>query len=761
MINGMNKDSKLVKKIFLGGIIYCCLLFVISCNEDFDGASSPTTTEVEEDAILFSSSAAHVVTRAGEKRNYFLANTLFRLYALVSKPLLAVTDPAYWESSNRVEPLYDAISTATPLGEGAINYRDYTPTQSLARFEKRTIDVYGVTFNTQATGPVTNELEPKMIDPLPADQIPRYRIQVDTEDRDSLPDLMRGVAKGKRAEDGVYVPLVFKHTASRLRFEVLKQEKTWQKDDGNGNMVTRDIRLNNITLKNLYSEGVLNLATGLYELDASAPTIDRVFYNNDTGLDLSNETSVSVPRHLLIFPSVLDANRKIEIDFIFTIDGVEKSGSVFLENVTFNPNYDYLISFMLLNDDVQLAIFAPEVYEWIDVPINDDDDDVLGNVITFGGVTWMDRNLGARSANVDKQWDKCRGAYYQYGRSIPYYFDQAKWDALTDAQRALHAGGKPQLMGDCPNGISDGKGFFYTYNEKGERVYDARVVDRTANQNNLAIMPGEVKARTATNEPYSFIKCATGGANGIWLVRTGITGNITIPTSEDGAVDGFWSEPEKNPCPKGWKIPSSSDYESFLPEKDGGLININWNTIATATLVTRANEDRMFGRIHGEQGIYLMKNKGSDNAYIIRIRLRRVLDNQNNPVRLNTSTAVAYKQYFEISRYNVTLDANNNKQTTFAGLNQNSFQNRYTTTFLSAPVEVMAFPAYGQIGLTQDDQKGLADDGSSALMKTTTPSGQGRAVLGYLRAVTDGFGIKDSSKSPGQQIRCVRDYNAF
>lgn len=756
----MKKDSKLVKKVFLCGMIFCSLLFIVSCQVDSDVSSAPSPAEIEEDAILFSSSSAHIVTRAGEKRNYFLANTLFRLYALVSKPLLAVTDPAYWQPDNRVEPLYDAISTATPLGQGAINYRDYTPTQSIARFEKRTIDVYGVTFNTQATGEVTNELEPKMMDPLPADQIPRYKLQVDINDRDSLPDLMRGVAKGRRAEDGVYVPLVFKHTVSRLRFEVLKQDAVWQKEDEHGNLVSRDIRLNNITMKDMYSEGVLNLATGAYEIDESIPTIDRVFYNNDTGLDLSNETSVSVPRHMLIFPGVLDANRKIEIDFIFTIDGVEKKGSVFMENVTFNPNYDYLVSFLLLNDDVQLAIFAPEVYEWIDVPINDGED-ILGNVITFGGVTWMDRNLGARSADVEKAWDKCRGAYFQYGRSIPYYFDQAKWDALTDAQRAAHAGGKPQLMGDCPNGISDGKGFFYTYNEKGERVYDARVVDRTANQVNLAVTPGEEKNRTASNEPYSFIKCDTGGANGIWLVRTGITGNIAIPGSEDSAVDNFWGEPDKDPCPKGWKIPSSSDYESFLPEKDGGLININWYTIATASLVTRTNEDRMYGRIHGEQGIYLMKNKGTDNAYIIRIRLRRVLDGLGNPIRLNTSSTTAYKQYFEISRYNVTTDANNNKQTTFAGLTQATFQNRYSTTFLSAPVEVMAFPAYGQIGLTQDTQKGLSDDGSSALMKTTTSSAQGRAVLGYLRAETDGFGIKDSSKSPGQQIRCVRDYDAF
>lgn len=748
------------------GISLYCLLLIFSCVAD-DYPASSTSDDLGDDAIRFSSSSAHVLTRTGEKRNYFLANTLFRLHTLISKPALAVTDPAYWQADNRVEPIYDAISTATPLGQGAINYRDYTPTKSVARFEKRTIDVYGVTYNVQATGEVNQDLEPKVMSPLPADQIPRYKLQVDTEDNDSLPDLLRGEAKGRRAEDGIYVPMVFKHTASRLRFEILTDDEVWQAEEGR----KREIRLNNITLKSMHSEGVLNLATGLYELDPAAPLIDRVFYHSDEGLELTDDASTNVPRHMLLFPATLDANRKIEIDFVFTIDGVQKNGSVFLENVTLKPNFDYFVSFMLLTDDVQLAIFSPEVYEWIDIPIGGEDgEEILGNVITFGGVTWMDRNLGAKSADVEGNWDKCRGAYFQFGRSIPYYFDQAKWDALTDAQRTAHPYGRPQLMGDCPAGISDGLGFFYTFDENGNRVYDAKELDRNCHINNLAVAPGEEKSRAGGNEPYTFVKCDTGGANGIWLVNTGLNGKPDIPGDEAAIVSTLWDAPDKDPCPKGWKVPSSKDYESFLPEKDAGLVNISWYTQTNLTIVTNgsATEDRAYGRVHGEQGVFLMKNKGSQNAYIIRIRLRRVLDAGGAPIRLNTSTATAYKQYYEISRYNVTADAAGRKQTTFAGLNQTTFSQRYTTAFLSAPVEVMAFPAYGQIGLTQDAQKGLADDGSSALMKTTTPTvnaqgviQRGRAVLGYLRAETDAFGIKDSSRSPGQQIRCVRDYDAY
>lgn len=220
----MKNIRKLTYIAVQAGISLYCLLLVISCVAD-DYSASSASEDFGDDAIRFSSSSAHVLTRAGEKRNYFLANTLFRLHALVSKPALAVTDPAYWRADNRVEPIYDAISTATPLGQGAINYRDYTPTKSVARFERRTIDVYGVTYNVQATAEVNTDSEPKVMSPLPADQIPRYKLQVDTEDNDSLPDLLRGEAKGRRAEDGIYVPMVFKHTASRLRFEILTDDE--------------------------------------------------------------------------------------------------------------------------------------------------------------------------------------------------------------------------------------------------------------------------------------------------------------------------------------------------------------------------------------------------------------------------------------------------------------------------------------------------------------------------------------------------------
>ena len=79
----------------------------------------------------------------------------------------------------------------------------------------------------------------------------------------------------------------------------------------------------------------------------------------------------------------------------------------------------------------------------------------MGQPVTFGNQMWMDRNLGAKSADCENDWWNCRGYYYQYGRNIPYMLDMEKYAlAITNEEEGgLH------LMA------------FYTYNEKGEKVY--------------------------------------------------------------------------------------------------------------------------------------------------------------------------------------------------------------------------------------------------------------------------------------------------
>ena len=52
---------------------------------------------------------------------------------------------------------------------------------------------------------------------------------------------------------------------------------------------------------------------------------------------------------------------------------------------------------------------------------------------------WMDRNLGAQSADCENDWYNTIGHYYQFGRNIPFILDIQKWLAYTedDGQKDL------------------------------------------------------------------------------------------------------------------------------------------------------------------------------------------------------------------------------------------------------------------------------------------------------------------------------------
>ena len=90
----------------------------------------------------------------------------------------------------------------------------------------------------------------------------------------------------------------------------------------------------------------------------------------------------------------------------------------------FKPNYEYDIV-LTMTQTTMVVTVIPRVYDWID-DNSDYEDTQIGSSVTFGGVTWMDRNLGATSADATKSiqsWEASRGFYYQFGRSIPYYLN--------------------------------------------------------------------------------------------------------------------------------------------------------------------------------------------------------------------------------------------------------------------------------------------------------------------------------------------------
>ncbi len=78
-----------------------------------------------------------------------------------------------------------------------------------------------------------------------------------------------------------------------------------------------------------------------------------------------------------------------------------------------------------MTQTTMVVTVIPRVYDWID-DNSDYEDTQIGSSVTFGSVTWMDRNLGATNADATKSiqsWEASRGFYYQFGRSIPYYLN--------------------------------------------------------------------------------------------------------------------------------------------------------------------------------------------------------------------------------------------------------------------------------------------------------------------------------------------------
>ena len=80
-------------------------------------------------------------------------------------------------------------------------------------------------------------------------------------------------------------------------------------------------------------------------------------------------------------------------------------------------NHEYTFSIAVLKNDVRIVAVTPKVYDWIDVELGNVA--YFGQPVYFGDLVWMDRNLGASSADCENDWYNTIGYYYQHGRNVP------------------------------------------------------------------------------------------------------------------------------------------------------------------------------------------------------------------------------------------------------------------------------------------------------------------------------------------------------
>ena len=706
------------------------VLLVCSCGLDEFGVPS-----AEESSIEFTSSKMRIITKSGDQAQTFDDGTAFSLFAVRSG-----TD---WNSAGT--KMYNISGTGDSSGN--IDYSIDGTGKKASYDVGQNLDFYGVTLGTSSPVGASGSPGEAPVVPLALDASGRF------------PDLMYSDnLKNKNSSSGL-LNMEFRHALAKLKFEVMKQDESGDSDKKLENAV-----LKKVVLKGSAAEADFNVKTGKWSV-ADGGLHDRTVYEIAEGLKveavahyLADGTS---PIEMLVVPNVGDLSLEVTLD----VDGsgteygdvvidytLEAAESVPLK---VEANHEYTLSIVVLKNDVRIVTVTPKIYDWIDVDMGDVA--YLGQPVYFGGLMWMDRNLGAKSADCENDWYNTLGYYYQFGRNIPYILDL---DYILSNRKTSfeRISGKD----DADPAAEWNMRFLYTLNEKGERVNAAKYANNPSGNcyyNKLAINPGD-------SGDYSYI---------IGFVHDNKTNKtqswaITPESYSDSENENqtYWNNVESQPCPKGWRLPTKDDLYVFMPE-DRTLM---WeDTYVTGQLLTSSNyhidsEDAQnkgkwdyrwsyfAGRYKVDPNadssleysipistgetetprVYGIKFIGSRKAY--RVMFERL------PSRSHSG-----KDYVRISRFE-TYDTDEFKLHS-DGKQWNLHKFDWTT-----PAEYMDIPLCGYI------YKSLNMDG--AILRTSeAPMKDGLNWVMYLRSGSNGVCVTSSSRrNLGENIRCVRDVNA-
>lgn len=667
-----------MKRNVLGyGIGVLALSVMLACNHEDVASGFPSAGQ---QAVLVAQKS-HIITRAGDEVAPFESGTKYLLYA-VNQENVEVLNGVGTERDNHT------IDYGTVISYGS------SP-----------ISFYGATYGSTTKVPA-----------FPSDG--GTTITETVKDDGTLPDLMfSNNLIDQTVSNGYRLEMDFKHAMSKLKFRIVKQDET---EDAEAEKKLENATLTKIQVKGTHGTGSLDIVNGKWtyveeEVDLSV----RTYYDNTTGMKVKT-ASQEVPGEMLVFPN--EANEQVTISVTLTGIG-DSEGEKTVDyrlmeideegeedgNFQFEMNHQYTLLITVLKDEVRTIAIAPQVYDWID---KDREDNYLGQPVTFANLMWMDRNLGAKSADCENDWENCRGYYYQYARNIPYILDKEKYDAASNKIPVYP--------------------FLYTYNQYGEKVYSVDDVQTTVltsqtirGRKKIAVNPGE-------DGEYRFISDVNNG--GYWMLDEN--------GQEESFINEFWtSSVENHPCPKGWRLPTKEDFASFMPDI---TLNAPWSKGFNSRIYNGAvlgiREQLVYGEIGDEKAMYLIKRQGHPDCYRIRILMKESKESG--------------KWYFEFAYFS------GDPTMTFEDLTtEEKFLESMNGRFdWSTPTAIMEVPACGFIHPSTENR--LNGDGINALLRADEPNEQYNWIC-YLRDDAYQFGlIKTSRKALGDQIRCVRDVTA-
>lgn len=666
------------------------------------------------DSFTLSSSEEQAITRAGDVSvNHFTAGTKYRLYGLIGSS---------W--SGRLSTMNGQEGTEVVDADGTHQIEYLSAGTDEDRFEGRILDFYALTYGN-TTLPVCGS---------EADGVPVCNVT--SSAGGVLPDLRRAVLTGQSGINSGVITLPFKHTLSKLKFEVVKQKPESGSTDTD---VLQDIRLQGISVSD-YSEGALLLSTGEYSHTGGKS--DRAVLGSGFSQAVTESVqsvtidgqSGSAAAECLIFPTLTTATEGLKIKVATTgtnsgdrtdtyeirvpvmgDDGnvqKDEDGTTVTEPFRFLPNYEYTLTITITNSDVQIITIIPRRYDWIE---HDDDSQYLGQPLTFNGLMWMDRNLGATSADMTtaEGWEGARGYVYQMGRSIPYYLP-----------KTVNYKGSDGVTRQRPKSMVDRDGGARPYPQIVGHESDAPVGRPTAVET-LALNPGDV------GKTFSYVR-----VGGDW--------DYTAATSST-----YWKNTKNDPCPTGWRVPTKADFDGIMPtaERYGDLTFANhsgtsWREVASNDPEAGARTVYVCQRASGAPYgvIYAIKYQGTSQAYRLMWTVGMVGDNQSV-----TDNGTRYRAYVTISRFPCDKDADLNISTC-----NTDYDWVHPSDFINLPVSGYIYP----------DQAALYNAGAEVVYATSTPNGAYMYAASFKYTGNTSrryFAVYSTNRAAGVSIRCVRD----
>lgn len=686
------------------------------------GSCSIEDPVVQSDAyssIEFSSSKMRIITKAGDQSQKFQDGVKFKLFAVESSA--AEHD---WSSVL----LYDRIGTES---SGTISYGDKV---SYGVAPLNVLDFYGVTYGDES------EVEIKKGE----GDVPEVSVSMTDG---TLPDLMfSDNLKSMRSSDG-RLNMEFRHAMSKINIEILKQDESADNDKKLENAVLKKIEL--------YGTGksaTFNVETGTWDNIEVSSGI-TVY---DGNLKLSNN-AITIVSDMLVIP-IADGEVKMKI-FIDGVDGANESVEYTLmisndKKLHFQQNHEYTLSVAVLKNDVRIVTVTPKTYDWIDVDLGNVA--YFGQPVYFGGLMWMDRNLGAKSADCDNDWYNTIGYYYQHGRNIPYILDVDVWKEKYDdgINTKIYYNNQADL--NFPNGL------IYTYDNNGKRVSSFTMGYGYSDNNSTTPYYKDVAVNPGDPGRYDFIM--------------GFAGNAAWAKADNGTESTinhtYWDTIENQPCPKGWRLPTRKDLHKFMPEEytsnvgwkktyaEGNVLRTNYFHSGTTNPIgekyswkyftamfkvdSDASGDWSYPVSDNLSRVYLIKYEGTSSAYRIMIEQRTAAE--------QFQQGETPKMYVRISRFNSSKDERFQMDSEYKRWNLHKFD-------WDNPVEYMDFPLTGYI----DADGFFAELGYGCILRAqeTDLSVTGRNWTMYLREDFQGVAVGGRSRRAlGDQIRCVRDVNA-